>query len=77
MPPGGVPVGCPAVLDGSGSQFDGYWLTIMVPLPWSYGSGGLWQNGWWQIQYTVGGGNDTTTWMVDILGNPVHLVVPN
>jgi hypothetical protein len=76
-PPGGIPAGCPAVLDGSGSQFDGYWLTITVALPWSYGSRGLWQNGWWQVQYTVGGGNDTTTWMVQILGNPVHLVVPN
>ena len=29
------------------------------------------------IEYTVGGGNDTTTWKVEILGNPVHLVIPD
>jgi hypothetical protein len=80
-PPGGVPAGCPAVLDGSGSLFDSYWLTINVPLPSTYGSvgltpGGETQAGWWKIRYTVGGGNDTTTWMVNIRGNPVHLKVP-
>jgi hypothetical protein len=80
-PPGGIPAGCPAVLDGSGSRFDSYWLTINVNLPMSYGSTGLLpagetQSGWWKIRYTVGGGNDTTTWAVEILGNPVHLVVP-
>ena len=26
---------------------------------------------------TVGGGNDTTIWKVEILGNPVHLVIPD
>ncbi|HEY6056935.1 MAG TPA: hypothetical protein VIV06_02835, partial [Candidatus Limnocylindrales bacterium] len=76
-PPGGIPAGCPAVLDGGGSNFDGYWLTITIPLPWSYGSTGLWEGGWWQVEYTVAGGNDTTTWSVEILGNPVHLVVPD
>jgi hypothetical protein len=76
-PPGGIPAGCPSILDGSGSQFDGYWVTITIPLAWSYGADGLWNNGWWQVEYTVGGGNDTTTWMVEILGNPVHLIVPN
>ena len=29
-----------------------------------------------RIQYTVAGGNDTTTWQVNIRGNPVHLVLP-
>ena len=34
------------------------------------------QSGWWKIEYQVAGGNDTTTWEVNVLGNPVHLVVP-
>jgi hypothetical protein len=75
-PSGGIPSGCPANYDNSGSHFDNYWLTIDIPLPRTYGQSGLANNGWWKIQYTVGGGNDTTTWMVDILGNPVHLVTP-
>ena len=76
-----VPGGCPTVYDGSGNHFDDYWLRILISLPTSYGLTGLTPSGapaagWWKIQYTVGGGNDTTTWQVNILGNPVHLVVP-
>ena len=76
-----IPAGCPSIFDGTGSQFDSYWLTITLPLPSTYGNGGLQPAGspapgWWKIQYTVGGGNDTTTWQVAILGNPVHLVLP-
>ncbi len=76
-----VPSGCPKIYDGSGSQFDSYWLKILINLPSSYGSTGLQppgtpSAGWWKIQYSVGGGNDTTTWQVNILGNPVHLVLP-
>ncbi len=76
-----LPAGCPANFNGSGSHFDDYWLTIEVPIPDNYGSGGLLppgetQPGWWKIEYTVAGGNDTTTWKVDIVGNPVHLIVP-
>ncbi|HEY8179232.1 MAG TPA: pilus assembly protein TadG-related protein [Candidatus Limnocylindria bacterium] len=78
-PPGGVPSGCPASFNGSGSHFDAYWLKIIIPLPSTYGTSGLTpsgepQPGWWKIRYTVGGGNDTTTWQVTIRGNPVHLV---
>jgi hypothetical protein len=63
------------------SSFNDTWLTITIPLPATYGSGGLTppgetQPGWWKIEYTVGGGNDTTTWMVNLRGNPVHLIVP-
>jgi Flp pilus assembly protein TadG len=77
----GLPAGCPAVFDGSGSHFDAHWVKILISLPSGYGLGGLTPPGspapgWWKIQYTVGGGNDTTTWQVNILGNPVHLVVP-
>ena len=39
-------------------------------------AGGESQPGWWKIEYQVNGGNDTTTWEVNVLGNPVHLVVP-
>ncbi len=61
---------------------NGTWIHISVPLPADYGStlnghGGLWSNGWWQVEYTVTqGGNDTTTWQVSVSGNPVHLKIP-
>jgi hypothetical protein len=56
------------------SSFNNTWVTIDIPLPTSYNpSAG---QDWWQIQYFVGDGNDTTTWEVNILGNPVHLIVP-
>ncbi len=75
-----VPVGCPTIY-GGGNQFDSYWLKILIPLPATYGDSGLQPAGtpapgWWKIQYTVGGGNDTTTWQVSIRGNPVHLIKP-
>ncbi|MDQ2853709.1 MAG: pilus assembly protein TadG-related protein [Chloroflexota bacterium] len=70
-----IPAGCPTIFDGTGNQFDSFWLTITIPLPSSYGTV-IQNSGWWKIQYTVGGGNDTTTWQVAILGNPVHLVLP-
>jgi len=62
---------------GSCSQpFNDKLITIDIPLPSTYGSSGLWQNGWWQVEYDVSSGNDTTTWQVNVLGNPVHLIVP-
>jgi hypothetical protein len=64
----------------SGQATNNTWIHIAIPLSNSYGSaatGGLWNNGWWQIQYIVSqGGNDTTTWQVSVSGNPVHLLVP-
>ena len=56
--------------------FNDMMLTISIPLSSTYGSSALWQNGWWQIEYDVSSANDTTTWAVDVVGNPVHLVVP-
>jgi hypothetical protein len=65
----------------SGSFYQDSQITIEVPLPVNYGAAGLTPAGepgagWWKIEYTVNGGNDTTTWQVDIRGNPVHLVLP-
>jgi hypothetical protein len=56
-------------------------LTIEIPLPSDYGVGGLDPNGlgedgWWRVEYDVRAANDTTTWEVEIRGNPVHLKVP-
>jgi hypothetical protein len=66
---------------GGTSLFNDSVISISIALPGNYGSGGLTppsetQAGWWKIEYTVGGGNDTTTWAVSIRGNPVHLVLP-
>lgn len=63
------------------SPFNDSWIRILVPLPATYGSVGLTppgepSAGWWKIEYTVAGGNDTTTWRALIIGNPVHLIVP-
>jgi Flp pilus assembly protein TadG len=64
-----------------GSLFQDALITIEIPLPTNYGAIGLTPPGepgagWWKIEYQVAGGNDTTTWQVDIQGNPVHLLVP-
>jgi hypothetical protein len=61
----------------SGSSFNNTWIEITISLPDNYGGANgidLWQGGWWQVQYNVTGGNDTTTWSVNVNGNPVHLV---
>ena len=69
----------------SGSHpYNNSWLTILIPLPSTYGSVGLkpageTQAGWWKINYQIAAGvqsNDTTTWRVGVRGNPVHLIVP-
>jgi hypothetical protein len=64
---------------GGGSYYNNSVLTIVVALPSTYGSTGLTppgetQAGWWKVQYQVAGGNDTTTWEVQLRGSPVHLV---
>ncbi len=65
------------------AQFNNREITITIPLPADYGVDGLNppgditdEEGWWLIEYNVNQGNDTTTWGVDIRGNPVHLVLP-
>jgi hypothetical protein len=74
------------VAASGGSSFNNTWIEITVPLValnaggtasggvYGSGSGGLWQGGWWQVQYNVSAGNDTTTWSVNVNGNPVHLL---
>ena len=64
-----------------GSSFNNTWIEITIPLSSNsstgYGQQGpnsLWQGGWWQVQYNVTAGNDTTTWSVNVNGNPVRLV---
>jgi hypothetical protein len=67
--------------------FEDTWLHILIKLPSNYGCSidpaltclkpaGETQQGWWRIQYstTSGPNNDTTTWMVSLVGNPVHLL---
>jgi Flp pilus assembly protein TadG len=65
------------------AQFNNRLVTIEVQLPPTYGDLGLdppgdatTEAGWWRVEYNVSGGNDTTTWSVNIRGNPVHLVLP-
>lgn len=56
--------------------FNGCWLTLDVPIPPGYNGD---QNGWWKILYSMNGNgtsSDVTTWTAQILGNPVHLIVP-
>ncbi len=65
---------------GGASSFDNSVITITIPLPTTYGNGGLTpgtesEPGWWKIEYEVAKANDTTTWEVSILENLVHLVV--
>jgi Flp pilus assembly protein TadG len=76
------PSGCSNLTSG-GQYYGNSWITILIPLPASYGSTGLvpsdpenprGEPGWWKIRYTVNSGNDTTTWSVALRGNPVHLV---
>jgi Putative Flp pilus-assembly TadE/G-like len=72
------------VANGNNSSFNDTWLTIRIKLPSTYGCSaaapclkpaGETQQGWWKIQYTTSASaNDTTTWMVNLVGNPVHLV---
>jgi hypothetical protein len=74
------PAAC-ANLTSGGNFYQDSLITVAIPLPVTYGSVGLTPSGepgagWWKIEYWVGGGNDTTTWQVDIRGNPVHLLVP-
>jgi hypothetical protein len=69
---------------GGTSLFNGCWLRLTIVLDDAYSAPtppGEPGGGWWKIRYTMGGATtsfstDLTTWKVQILGNPVHLIVP-
>ncbi|HEY8199675.1 MAG TPA: hypothetical protein VIF44_07860, partial [Candidatus Limnocylindrales bacterium] len=82
-----APAGCSENSSSGGQFYGNSWLTINIQLPSTYGTvgyggrppltpSGETEPGWWKIRYTVNNANDTTTWMVSLKGNPVHLVVP-
>ncbi len=62
---------------GGTSRFNGCWLTIRAVIPDGYTAP---QDGWWKIRYNMSGNDtsfDVTTWTVNIIGNPVHLILPD
>jgi hypothetical protein len=63
---------------GATGLFNGCWVTIDVPIPTTYTAP---SSGWWMVEYDMGGipsnsAFDVTSWQVNVVGNPVHLVVP-
>jgi hypothetical protein len=57
-----------------GGIFNGCWLTMRAVVPATYDAD---QQGWWKIRYLMDGTStsfDVTTWQVQLIGNPVHLV---
>jgi hypothetical protein len=79
-PSSGGPQSSLLTSDSSGNLYDNAWVTVSIVIPTTYDAPvapGDPSGGWWKIEYTVGApGNDTTTWSVNIRGNPVHLVTP-
>jgi hypothetical protein len=67
---------CPQPYSGlhSSSKYSDRYLTIDIPLPSNYN--GFSGNYWWKIRYTMNSGTptDRTTWSVNIVGDPVHLL---
>ncbi len=67
---------------GGVNRYGGCWLVFNIPIPDDYTAStptGEPGPGWWKIQYTMGSGpgaSDLTTWKTQIVGNPVHLVIP-
>ena len=55
--------------------YNGNWLNVIIQLPSGYTCS---TDCWWWVKYTLGTGNSTptdrTTWVVNVLGDPVHLV---
>lgn len=55
---------------------NGSWLNFIVDVPANYAKTYP-TGGWWKVLYSVSaGGNDTTTWEVQVIGDPIHLVNP-
>jgi hypothetical protein len=66
--------GSPAWSLRSSSKYNDRFITIDIPLPANYSTvyGG---KVWWKVRYVVGSTpTDRTTWSVNIVGDPVHLL---
>lgn len=60
-------------IDVSGTEFNNKAIVITFRLPTDYNPPDC--NKWYRIRYTFGGtATDRTTWSLEILGDPVHLV---
>jgi Flp pilus assembly protein TadG len=63
-------------LAGSSSGvYNGNWLNLVIQIPSSYSCS---TDCWWWVKYNLGTSgsapNDRTTWAVNVLGDPVHLI---
>jgi hypothetical protein len=63
------------VAGSSSGVYNGNWLRVKITLPSTYTCS---TDCWWWINYTLGTGSSTptdrTTWVVNVLGDPVHLI---
>jgi hypothetical protein len=84
LPPGEKPP-WPASERAGTSTYNGRLLSVELTVPTTYGCApvpvspctetALPDDGWWKIRYkTAGAVSDRTTWSVQLLGDPVHLV---
>lgn len=84
LPPGEEPP-WPAAERAGTSTYNGRLLSVELTVPTNYGCAPLPispcnevappDDGWWKIRYTTAGAvSDRTTWSVQLLGDPVHLV---
>ncbi len=63
----------PCIISAPNKRFNGELLTITIPIPESYTCTGL--ACWYKIKYEYDGKvNDTTTWSVYVVGNPIRIV---
>ena len=56
--------------------YNGHWLRVSITIP-PAASYTCTTDCWWSIQYNFGAGgspNDRTVWVVNVLGDPVHLI---
>lgn len=83
LPPGEKPP-WPLTERAGTSTYNGRLLSVELTVPTNYGCApsispcqeiALPDDGWWKIRYTTAGAvSDRTTWSVQLLGDPVHLV---
>jgi Putative Flp pilus-assembly TadE/G-like len=83
-PPWLAPAGTPYSPRAGDSLYNGRMLSMEIDIPTTYGcvpsvspcqEAPLTDDGWWKIRYTTAGAvTDRSTWSVQLLGDPVHLV---